>query len=148
MDECRSAIRSRHLAYRTEKSYLYWIRRFILFHQKQHPNQLGEEDVIQFLNHIASVRRCSPSTQSQAMCALVFLYRYIVSRPLGELQGIALAKKKVRIPEVLSREEVALIINALKGVDKLIVQMLYGSGLRVNEALSLRIKDIDFSNAR
>jgi len=144
--DCRSIMRMRHLAYRTEKSYLHWIRRFILFHGKQHPAKLGEKEVIQFLNYIANIRHCSPGTQSQALCALVFLYKQVLSQPLGELQGISFAKKKIRVPEVLSREEVTLIIDELTGVDKLVVQLLYGSGLRVSEALALRVKDIDFTN--
>lgn len=147
MDECRSKMRTRHLAYRTEKSYLHWIKRYILFHNKQHPKNLGNAQVIQFLNHIADKLRCSPSTQSQALCALVFLYKHVLTKPLGDLAGISFAKKKVRIPEVLSRNEVSLIINELKAVDKLIVQLMYGSGLRVTEALGLRVKDIDFTNA-
>jgi len=145
--ECRSAARSRHLAYRTEKSYLHWIKRFILFHNKQHPKDLGEKSVVAFLNHLTGDRHCSPSTQSQALSALVFLYRYVLNKPLGELDGIQFAKKKVKVPVVLSRDEVARIIDELKGVDKLVVQLLYGSGLRVNEALSLRVKDVDFDNS-
>jgi len=150
MEECRSAMRGRHLAYRTEQSYLHWIKRFIVFHSKQHPNKLSEQAVIQFLNYISVNRRCSPATQSQALCALlcalVFLYRHVLHRPLGELNGISFAKKKMRVPVVLSQEEVAKIIGKIHGVDKLIVQLLYGSGLRVSEALALRIQDIDFNN--
>ena len=146
MEECRSAMRCRHLAYRTEKSYLHWIKRFIVFHNKQHPDKLSEQAVIQFLNYIAVSRCCSPGTQSQALCALVFLYRHVLRRPLGDLDGITFAKKKVRIPVVLSQQEVAKIIGKIRGVDKLIVQLLYGSGLRVSEALALRIQDIDFNN--
>jgi len=147
MDDCRSKMRARHLAYRTEKSYLHWIKRYILFHGKQHPSLLAEQEVIHFLNHIADVRRCSPSTQSQALCALVFLYKQVIDRPLGDLKGISHAKRKSRVPEVLSQDEVVSIINELHGVDKLIVQLMYGSGLRVSEALGLRVKDIDFNNA-
>ena len=147
MDECRSAMRTHHLAYRTEKSYLHWIKRFILFNQKQHPSQMGDAEVVRFLSYIATERRCSPSTQSQALCALAFLYKQVIGKPLGDLQGITFAKKKVRMPEILSQEEVGKILGEMQGVDKLIVQLLYGSGLRLHEALSLRIKDIDFSNA-
>jgi len=146
MDDCRSAMRSRHLAYRTEKSYLHWIRRFILFHQKQHPSNLHEADVIQFLNYLANKRNCSPSTQTQALCALVFLYRNVVDRPLGDLKGISFAKRRQRLPVVLSRNEVMGILGTMYGIDQLIVSLMYGSGLRVIEAVSLRIKDVDFSN--
>jgi len=146
MEECRTTMRARHLAYRTEQSYLHWIKRFIVFHGKQHPCKLAEQAVIQFLNYISVGRCCSPSTQSQALCALVFLYRHVLHRPLGELNGITFAKKKIRVPVVLSQDEVSNIISKIHGVDKLIVQLLYGSGLRVSEALALRIQDIDFHN--
>ena len=147
MDECRSDMRAHHLAYGTEKCYLHWIKRFILFNQKEHPSKLGDAEVVRFLSYIAAERRCSPSTQSQALCALVFLYKQVIGNPLGDLQGITFARKKIRTPEILSQEEVAKILGEMKGIDKLIVQLLYGSGLRLHEALSLRIKDIDFNNA-
>lgn len=146
MDECRTVMRTRHLAYRTEKSYLHWVKRYILFHDKQHPSELKEAEVVRFLSHIASVRKCSPSTQSQALAALIFLYKHVLQTPLGELQGISFPKKKIHSPVILSSNEVFQILNEMKGVDKLVVQLLYGSGLRVTEALSLRIKDVDFSN--
>jgi len=131
LNECRTVARSHHLAYRTEKSYVHWIKRYILFHGKQHPKNLDEKSVVGFLNHLSSVRRCSPSTQSQALSALVFLYKSVLLNPLGDLEGISFAKRKITVPVVLSREEVARIINELNGVDK----------------LSLRVKDIDFNNA-
>ena len=146
MEDCREVMRSRHLAYRTEKSYLHWIKRFILFHGKQHPGTLHATEVTQFLNYIANDRNCSPSTQSQALSALVFLYKFVICRPLGTLNGISFAKKKQRIPVVLSIEEVSAILSQLHGVDGLIASLMYGSGLRVTEAVSLRIKDVDFSN--
>ena len=146
MEDCRAAMRSRHLAYRTEKSYLNWSKRFILFHDKKHPNSLFETDVIEFLNYISNQRRCSPNTQSQALSALVFLYRHVLCRPLGDLNGISFAKKKQHIPVVLSQKELSEILYHLNGVDHLIISLMYGSGLRVSEAVSLRIKDINFSN--
>ncbi len=147
MDECRTAMRTRHKAYRTEQSYLHWIRRYILFHNKQHPATLAESNVVEFLNHLAFDRRCSPSTQSIALSALVFMYRHVLGKPLQEMQGISFSKKKPTVPEVLSQGEVIQIINELSGVDKLIVQLLYGSGLRISEALGLRVKDINFSSS-
>lgn len=111
MEECRAAMRCRHLAYRTEKSYLHWIKRFIVFHSKQHPSILIEQAVIQNMIYIAVFRCYSPGTQSQALCALVFLYRHLLHRPLGDLDGITFAKKKVRIPVVLSQQEVIKIIG-------------------------------------
>lgn len=146
MEECRTTMRARHLAYQTEKTYLHWIRRYIYFNNKQHPSVLTELHVVKFLNYIAGPRQCSPNTQSLVLSALVFLYRHVIKRPLGNLQGIKFAKAKARIPVVLSIDEVSSIFNELKGVDKLIIQLLYGSGLRVNEALSLRIKDVDFTH--
>lgn len=146
MEECRSAMRTRHLAYKTEQSYLHWIKRYILFNHKQHPARLTKADVVKFLNYLANKRNCSPSTQSQALCALVFLYRHVVKRPLGDLDGITFARKKPRIPVVLSPQEVENIFMFLKGVDLTIVGLMYGSGLRVSEAVSVRIKDIDFAN--
>ncbi|MEE9335704.1 MAG: integron integrase [Granulosicoccaceae bacterium] len=146
MDECRAAMRVRHLAYQTEKTYLQWIKRFILFHDKQHPKEMHDPEVIQFLNYISDKRHCSPSTQSQALCALVFLYRHVIGRPLGDLGGITHAKAKIRTPVVLAPDEVADVLNELKGVDKLIVELMYGSGLRVSEALAIRVQDIDFNN--
>lgn len=146
MDDCRAAMRSRHLAYRTEKSYLHWIKRFIHFHNKQHPSLLHDAEVTQFLNYIALRLKCSPSTQSQALSALVFLYRYVVFQPLGRLNGISFAKKQQRIPVVLSKEEMSEVLVHAHGVDGLIASLMYGSGLRVSEAVSLRIKDIDFPN--
>ncbi len=146
MEECRSAMRARHLAYQTEKTYLHWIRRYIYFHDKQHPNALSEAHVVNFLNYIAGPRQCSPNTQSLVLSALVFLYKYVVKRPLGSLQGITFAKPKVRIPVVLSLKEVADLFDEMRGVDKLIIQLMYGSGLRTAEVLSLRIKDVDFAN--
>ena len=145
MDECRSAMRARHLAHRTQKAYLHWIKRFILFHGKKHPTELFEVDVVSFLSHLTDKRQCSPSTQSIALSALIFMYRHVLARPLGDLDGISLARKKVVVPEVLSQSEVKRIISAMHGVDKLIVQMLYGSGLRISEALGIRVKDINFS---
>ena len=102
--------------------------------------------MIQFLNHLASQRKCSPSTQTQALCAVVFLYRFVIDRPLEDLKGISFAKKKQRLPVVLSPSEVTTILGSLHGVDQLIISLMYGSGLRVTEAISLRIKDVDFSN--
>lgn len=146
MEECKTAMRVRHLAYKTEKSYLNWIRRYIFFHNKMHPEAMAEAEVVKFLNYLATDRQCSPSTQSQALSALVFLYRQVLLKPLGELNGITYSKSKTRLPVVLSPAEVHTIINNLKGVDRLITELMYGSGLRVSEAVSLRIKDVDLYN--
>ncbi|MEM9605595.1 MAG: integron integrase [Pseudomonadota bacterium] len=146
LKSCRSAMRVRHLAYKTEKTYIHWIKRFILFHDKRHPEHLSEEHVEPFLSHLALNRVCSPTTQSQALCALVFLYRHVVLRELKHMDGIRFAKRKARLPIVLSASEVSRLPVAMRGQDKLIAQLVYGSGLRISEALSLRIQDIDFTN--
>lgn len=136
-------MRVRHLAYRTEQSYLHWIKRYILFHKKQHPSSLGAQHVEQYLSHLALNRQCSPSTQSQALCALVFLYRHVLKTELPRLDGISFAKRKPRIPTVLTEEEVARVLEEMKGPDGLIVSLLYGSGLRMAEGVALRIQDVD-----
>ncbi len=146
MEDCKMAMRARHLAFKTEKSYLHWIRRYILFHNKKHPVEMAETEVIDFLNFLALKKRCSPSTQSQALCALVFMHRYILLKPLGDLNGIKHAKRQQRLPVVLAPNEVHEILRHLNGVDRLITELMYGSGLRVSEAISLRIKDVDLHN--
>jgi integron integrase len=146
LDQVRSAMRVRHYSKATELAYVSWIRRFILFHRKRHPRSLAEADVAAFLNHLASERRVSPSTQNQALAALLFLYREVLGRELGWVAGIARARYRVRSPVVLSREEVTTIIGELSGKARLIVALLYGSGMRVNECLRLRVKDIDFDD--
>lgn len=143
---CRDRMRVRQLAYQTEKSYLQWIKRFILFHDKRHPDALDGSDVAQFLTWLAAHRRVSPSTQSQALCALVFLYKSVLERPLPPLPGIQYARPRQTIPTVLTADEIARLLPHIRGVDGVIVRLLYGSGLRVNEALGLRVQDIDFDN--
>lgn len=144
LDQVRAAVRMRHYSKATELAYVSWIKRFILFHRKRHPRSLGEADVAAFLNHLACERRVSPSTQNQALAALLFLYREVLGRELGWVEGIVRARYRVRSPVVLSREEVLAIIGELSGKARLIVMLLYGSGMRVNECLRLRVKDIDF----
>lgn len=146
LDECRRCARARNLAYQTEKTYVHWIRRYILFHKKNHPAEMAEPEVEMFLSWLAADRRCSTGTQNQALCALVFLYRHVLNRELERMQGIEFAKKQVRVPVILDSNEVTKIIQALKHPHRLIVSLLYGSGLRVSEALSLRIQDINFSS--
>lgn len=146
MDECKTAMRARHLAYKTEKSYLHWIRRYILFHSKKHPQEMAEAEVVRFLNFLSMEKRCSPSTQSQALSALVFLHRYVLLKSLGDLNGITHSKRKQRLPVVLSPDEVYAVLRNMHGIDRLITELMYGSGLRVTEAISLRIKDVDFHN--
>ncbi len=144
MDQVRAAIRLRHYSRRTEESYAGWIRRYIVFHGTRHPLELGSAEVAAFLSHLAERAEVSASTQNQALCALLFLYRWVLNRPLDPLAGVAWAKKGTHVPVVLSREEVARVLDHLRGVSWLIAVLLYGAGLRLNECLDLRVKDIDF----
>ncbi|MGB0867606.1 MAG: integron integrase, partial [Granulosicoccaceae bacterium] len=144
LEQCRVTMRAHNLAFATEKSYIHWIKRFILFNDKRHPDSMHTQEVERFLTHLAANRLCSSGTQSQALSALVFLYRKVLHRDLGTLGNFRLAKRSKRLPVVLSKSEIGLILQHMTGVDRLIASLLYGSGLRLTEALSLRIKDIDF----
>jgi integrase len=144
LDRVRNAIRARHCSRRTERAYVGWIRRFILFHGKRHPVELGEPEITAFPPHLAVGARVSASTQNQALSALLFLYRDVLSRDLEWLEGVVRAKGPVRLPVVLSRAEVAAILGRLHGVPRLMASLLYGSGLRLLECCRLRVKDVDF----
>jgi integron integrase len=143
LDQVRRALRVRHRSPRTEEAYVHWIRRFIHFHDRRHPRQLETAEVSQFLKHLAVDRHVSASTQSQALSALVFLYRHVLLSPLDWISDLERAKKPVRLPTVLSRDEVVRVLEHLHGTPKLIASLLYGSGLRLLEACSLRVKDMD-----
>jgi integron integrase len=138
-----AAIRSRHYAPRTERAYVGWIRRFILFHGKRHPDQLAGPEVTEFLTSLAVDRRVSASTQNQALSAILFLYKEVLDRDLPWLGAMIHAKRPERLPVVLSRAEVAALLDQLRGTAHLIACLLYGGGLRLLECLQLRIKDID-----
>ena len=146
MEQVRDRIRLRHLSYATEKSYLGWIRRFILFHGKRHPAEMGEPEIEAYLTDLAVKRNCSPATQNQALNALVFLFRNVLGRDLGKFKNVTWARRRQRVPEVLTREEVVLLLRALNGQPQkwLIASLLYGCGLRLSEAVGLRVKDLDF----
>jgi len=143
LESIRRTMRLRGYALKTEKSYLHWIRYYIRFHQKRHPRDMGRDEIISFLDHLANDRLVAASTQSIALNALVFLYNKILEQPVKNL-NFQHSNKPRRLPTVLSIREVGIIINELDGIHKLIVQMMYGSGLRVSEALGLRVQDIDF----
>jgi integron integrase len=143
LDRVRSAIRTRHYSPLTERAYVNWILRYIRFHGKRHPALLGQKEVTDFLTHLAVRRRVSASTQNQALCALLFLYREVLEEDLPWLDQIVRAKPSQRIPEVLSRREVQHLLEELGGVVRLVVSLLYGSGLRLMECLTLRVKDLD-----
>ncbi|MDH4023393.1 MAG: integron integrase [Gammaproteobacteria bacterium] len=142
LEVARDRMRTRHFALRTEQAYLQWIRRYVRFHRRQHPRDLGAAGVEQFLTHLAVERKVSASTQSQALQALLFLYRNVLEMDLPWLENVTRAVRPRRLPVVLSREEVRSVLAGLHGSSLLIAQLLYGSGLRVTEALRLRVKDL------
>ena len=144
VESVRAAIRVRHCSIRTEQAYVGWIRRFILFQGKRHPAEMGEMEVVEYLTYLAVKRQVSAATQNQALNALVFMYKAVVGRPLGELGDLVRAKRPVRLPVVLSVAEITRLLNELQGTQWLVACLLYGSGLRLLEALRLRVKDIDF----
>ncbi len=144
LDRMRRVLRTGHYSYRTEQSYLDWARRFILFHGKRHPATMGKREVEAYLSHLAVDRHVAPATQNQALNGILFLYRRVLEVELPWLDDVVRAKQRMRIPVVLSRSEVRLILAGLKAPYDLIATLLYGSGLRISEALRLRIKDADF----
>ncbi len=144
LDRMRRVIRVRHYSYRTEQAYVHWARRFILFHGKRHPSTLGKAEVEAYLTHLAVNRSVSPSTQNQALNAILFLYRHVLEIELPWLEEVVRATPRKRIPVVLSREEIRALFGLLQAPHDRIAGLMYGSGLRVNEALRLRVKDIDF----
>ena len=144
LNQVREVIRLKHYSIRTEKSYVDWIRRYIRYHRHRHPLELSETHVERFLAYLASERDVAPATQSQALNALAFLYRHVLGRPLGQLGAFRQARPKKRIPVVLSREEIRGILRHLDGRHWLLACLMYGSGLRLMEAVRLRVKDLDF----
>jgi integron integrase len=144
LDRVRAALRTRHCSLRTEKAYVGWIRRFILFHDKRHPAEMGAPEITRFLSALAIQRNVAASTQNQALSALLFLYKEVLQQELPWLGDITRAKTPVRIPVVLTREEVRTVIAGLEGPIRLLALLLYGAGLRLLEAACLRVKDVDF----
>jgi integron integrase len=144
LDRTRRIMRRKHYAYRTEQRYLAWIRRFILFHNKRHPTHMGRLEIEAFLTHLAVKEKVAAATQNQALNALLFLYRTVLDRPIEFPLDSLRARRPKRIPTVLSKEEVARLLPCLPEPYRLIGKLLYGSGLRVSEAVRLRVKDLDF----
>ena len=144
LDQVREILHLKHYSRSTEKTYLSWIKRFILFHNKRHPQDMGESEIKEFLTYLALKKNVAASTQNQAFHALLFLYRYVLHKKLQESIQAVRAKRPQRLPTVLGREEARQIIEAMEGVEKLVIQILYGCGLRLMECLHLRVKDIDF----
>ncbi len=143
LDQMRDALRIKHYSYRTEQAYLDWAKRYILFHGKRHPAEMGAPEIQQFLAHLAGEKRVSASTQNQALSALLFLYREVLHIDLDPIL-LSTAKHPEHIPTVLTPQEVRLVLNHLTGTWKLMAQLLYGSGLRLMECVRLRVKDLDF----
>lgn len=145
LDQVRGKIRLKHYSIRTEQSYLDWIKRFILFHDKRHPKDMGPQDVEAFLTHLAVQGRVAASTQNQAKSALLFLYKEVLGIELPWLDNVERAKAPKRLPVVLTREEVQAVLTRLEGTHWLVASLLYGTGLRIMEAVRLRVKDVDFA---
>ena len=144
LEKVRTKLRVNHYSKKTEEAYIGWIKRFILFHKKRHPNEMGKDEIQKFINHLAVEQNVSSSTQNQALQAILYLYKNILNKNVGWLDDIKHATRIKHLPVVFSRNETTKIFEHLNGTPKLIVSLLYGSGLRLSEALSLRIKDIDF----
>jgi len=145
LDEVRQAIRARHYSRRTEQSYLAWIKRFIVFHGIRHPKEMREPEITAFLSGLAVRNKVSASTQNQALCAIPFLYREVLKIDLCRLEDVVRARVPRCVPVVLTRGEVGLVLEQLRGTARLMSTLLYGSGLRLLECARLRIKDVDFA---
>ena len=141
------AIRSRHYSRRTEQAYGLWVRRFVHFHHLRHPQEMGAAEINAFLTHLAIESKVSASTQNQALAALLFLYRHVLGRDVGELGAVVRARTPDRLPVVLTRDEVRAVLAHLDGDTRLVASLLYGAGLRLAECLNLRVQDIDFSRS-
>jgi len=148
LDRVRLAARRRHMSHRTEQSYVAWVRRFILFHGKRHPRDMGAPEVIAFLSHLAVDRKVSAATQNQALAALLFLYRDVLDRDLRGLDAAVRARRSRTVPVVMTREEVRLVLRHLDGTRRLQATLLYGAGLRLFECLRLRVKDVDVERSQ
>ena len=144
LDRVRAVLRTRHYSFRTEKTYIEWILQYIRFHNIKHPNEMGAAEIEAFLTYLAVERSVAASTQNQALAALLFLYREVLGVDLPWLEKFTPAKKSKHLPVVLTKDEVKKILGHLKGTNWLIANLLYGAGLRLQEALRLRVKDLDF----
>jgi integron integrase len=148
LDQVRDVMRLKHYSLRTERTYCDWIERFIRFHELRHPRQMAEAEVSAFLTHLARDGAVAASTQNQALSALLFLYKEVLKQEIGWLDSVERAKRPVRLPVVLTRDEVHKIFAHLHGMVRLMAGLLYGSGLRLMECVRLRVKDVDFGYAR
>ena len=145
IQQLRWAVRAHHYSRRTEEAYVGWVRRYVRFHGLRHPGTLGADAIRQFLTALAARAQLSASSQTQALSALLFLYREVLQKDPGSAGDIVRAKQPARLPVVLSREEVRELLRGLQGVPRVVGLLLYGSGLHLLEALQLRFKDVDFA---
>lgn len=145
LDRVRETMRLKHLSYRTEETYIYWIRDYIHFHKKQHPKDLNESDILQYLTFLAAKKNVAASTHNQALSALLFLYRHVLEINI-EIKNLERISRPQRLPEVFSRREVSDILAHLSGWELLAASLMYGTGIRISECLRLRVKDIDFDS--
>jgi len=144
LDQVRDVIRCKHYSIRTEQSYVDWIKRYIYFHDKKHPEAMNEAHISSFLTYLAVQRKVASSTQNQALCALLFLYRDVLQKDLGNFDNLVRAKMPAKLPVVFTRDEIRSILLQLEGPAWIMGQLLYGAGLRLMECVRLRVKDIDF----
>ena len=145
LDRLREAIRVRHYSIRTEEAYVQWVRRFIFFHNKRHPDDMGRQEVEAFLTHLAVEGKVAAATQNQALNAIVFLYKQVLKREVGQFENLVWAKRNPRVPVVLTVGEVKSVLERIDGVPGLMARILYGSGLRLMECCQFRVKDVDFA---
>jgi integron integrase len=147
LDQLREAMKSRHYSHRTEETYCHWVKRFIFFHNVRHPAEMAEPEINAFLTHLAVKGKVSSSTQNQALSALLFLYRYVINRKIGDLGEVIRARKPKRLPVVMTHEEVKVVLSHLSGDKWLMASLMYGTGLRLMECLRLRVQDVDFGRS-
>ena len=145
LDRLRAAVRARHYSLRTEEAYVAWVRRYVVFHGKRHPDELGEAEINVFLTDLAVSRKVSASTQNQALSALLFLYRDVLGKSVESLGDVVRARRPAHLPVVLTAAEVKAVLSRLEGDARLVATLLYGSGMRLMEALRLRVKEVDFA---
>jgi len=145
LDRLRTALRARHYSLRTEEAYAAWVRRYVVFHGKRHPTEMGEAEINAFLSDLAVRKKVSASTQNQALSALLFLYRNVLGKSVESLGDVVRARRPERLPVVLTPAEVKSVLSRLDGTPRLVATLLYGSGMRLMECLRLRVKDVDFA---
>lgn len=144
LTQLSQAMRSRHYSRKTESTYIHWIKRFIFFHHVRHPKDMAEPEINAYLTHLAVKEHVSSSTQNQALCAIIFLYKYVLNRKIGDIGEVIRAKQSRYIPVVMTKDEVKAVVGNLTGDKKLMISLMYGTGLRLMECLRLRVQDIDF----